>query len=373
MHVAREQRTDKVSGAESAADGAVLIDMLRASSRATLDVLGHAAFGLRLDCLEDKELVRPGFDKAPTWLGDERGRSASSNPLVRAYDQALQLASGTSQWRMFLDIAIMFFPSLVWIPVGTSSRQFGKAQRHLQTQAKNVVENAKVDLDAASAEAEKLSQLGGGGEALAEMQKGERADLLACMMRANALSKQAYRKASESHVPDAFLQPPADSVGTLSEKNRRGSIAPSPSSPRSPIGRCSSVPASPASLQKATLTDDEVVAQVSTFMLAGFETTSTQLTWTLLYLAEHPTCQEKMRKELCAKRIELGLNPTASSWQAEEDIDTHTDAYGDVERELTTEELDTLPYLDAVVREVLRLQPAGKHQRVIEIRFAIGS
>ncbi|PWN45324.1 cytochrome P450 [Ceraceosorus guamensis] len=358
QHVDKELRTARTKRAGTASDQGVLIDMLRASSRATLDVLGHAAFGLRLECLEDTELIRPGFEKEPTWLDNEREKSASSNPLVRAYDQALQLASSNSQWRMLLDIAIMFFPTLVWIPIGTQSRTFGRAQKHLREQAEKVVEDAKADLDAASADADKLLRVDGGAGSSAATYRGERADLLASMMRANALSRQAARDASESHIPEAFLQArAADDSGATGEK-RQGSHSPSPVSPRSPFSRWSSVPESPMSLQKATLADEEVVAQVSTFMLAGFETTSTQLTWTLLYLAENSACQEKMREELRAKRTELGLSPVAGSWLATEDIDTHTDAYGDLERELTVDELETLPYLDAVVREVLRLQPA---------------
>ncbi|PIL29914.1 cytochrome P450 [Ganoderma sinense ZZ0214-1] len=75
------------------------------------------------------------------------------------------------------------------------------------------------------------------------------------------------------------------------------------------------------------LTDEEVVAQVPTFLVAGHETTSTSTTWCLYALCKHPEMQQKLREELLA---------------------VPTDAP-------TMDELNELPYLDLVVRETLRL------------------
>ncbi|KAG8696968.1 hypothetical protein FRC09_008168 [Ceratobasidium sp. 395] len=79
------------------------------------------------------------------------------------------------------------------------------------------------------------------------------------------------------------------------------------------------------------MTDDEVLAQISTFLFAGHETTSTSTAWALYALTQHPGVQRKLRQEL----LESGL--------------------GD---EPSIADLDKLPYLDNVVREVLRLYPA---------------
>ncbi|KAG8743099.1 hypothetical protein FRC10_000399 [Ceratobasidium sp. 414] len=79
------------------------------------------------------------------------------------------------------------------------------------------------------------------------------------------------------------------------------------------------------------MSDDEVLGQISTFLTAGHETTSTSTTWALYALSRHPKVQHKLRQEL----LESGL--------------------GD---EPSMVDLDKLPYLDKVVRECLRVHPA---------------
>ncbi|EIW75990.1 cytochrome P450 [Coniophora puteana RWD-64-598 SS2] len=77
------------------------------------------------------------------------------------------------------------------------------------------------------------------------------------------------------------------------------------------------------------MSDDEVLAQIPTFLVAGHETTSTATSWALKSLAEYPAVQTKLREELAS----LGTDTP------------------------TMDELSetSLPYLDAVVRESLRL------------------
>ncbi|CAE6430693.1 unnamed protein product [Rhizoctonia solani] len=76
------------------------------------------------------------------------------------------------------------------------------------------------------------------------------------------------------------------------------------------------------------MSDEEVLSQISTFLVAGHETTSTATTWALYALAQHPNAQRKLREEL----LESGL--------------------GD---EPGMADLDKLPYLDNFVRECLRV------------------
>ncbi|KAJ7688249.1 cytochrome P450 [Mycena rosella] len=78
------------------------------------------------------------------------------------------------------------------------------------------------------------------------------------------------------------------------------------------------------------MTQEEVVAQINVLLLAGYETTSVGLTWALIELAKHPEIQDELRKELA----QFGSGDP--SWD-----------------QLVSE----LPFLDAVVLEVLRVHP----------------
>ncbi|KAI0033384.1 cytochrome P450 [Vararia minispora EC-137] len=75
------------------------------------------------------------------------------------------------------------------------------------------------------------------------------------------------------------------------------------------------------------LSDNDILAQVPTFMVAGHETTSSVVSWGLFSISCSPQVQEKLRSEL-------------------QQIPTDTPSM---------EALSTLPYLDNVVREILRL------------------
>ncbi|KAF9450103.1 cytochrome P450 [Macrolepiota fuliginosa MF-IS2] len=84
------------------------------------------------------------------------------------------------------------------------------------------------------------------------------------------------------------------------------------------------------------LNEEEMLAQMRTLLLAGHETTSNSLTWTLLELAKRPEMQIRLRHEIEAKKR-----------------DVH--ARGDVE--FTTTDYDSMPYLNAILKESLRYNP----------------
>ncbi|RPD78482.1 cytochrome P450 [Lentinus tigrinus ALCF2SS1-7] len=85
------------------------------------------------------------------------------------------------------------------------------------------------------------------------------------------------------------------------------------------------------------LSDEDVLAQVPTFLVAGHETTSTATTWCLYALTQAPDVQAKLRAELLT-------------------LDTDTP---------TMDDLSNLPYLDMVVRETLRIHaPVPTSMRV---------
>ncbi|GAA5971155.1 hypothetical protein JCM11641_004165 [Rhodosporidiobolus odoratus] len=85
---------------------------------------------------------------------------------------------------------------------------------------------------------------------------------------------------------------------------------------------------------KSSMTTTELRGQLTTFLLAGHETTSTSLGWTLHALSRFPEKQERLREEIRAARVK---------------------ALSEGREELEQHELESLPYLDAVTREVLRL------------------
>ncbi|KAF9077281.1 cytochrome P450 [Rhodocollybia butyracea] len=85
------------------------------------------------------------------------------------------------------------------------------------------------------------------------------------------------------------------------------------------------------------MSDEDIIAQVPTFLVAGHETTSTATTWALYALVRKPEIQRKLREELY----------TLSSDTPDMD------------------ELNSLPYLDHVVRETLRVHaPVTSTSRV---------
>ena len=73
------------------------------------------------------------------------------------------------------------------------------------------------------------------------------------------------------------------------------------------------------------------IFQVFTFMLAGHETTSVALAWTLYELAKNPLIQEKVRAEINTALCEGN--------------------------ELTWDTVEELKYLEKVIKESLRLHP----------------
>ncbi|WVQ87196.1 hypothetical protein IAS59_000919 [Cryptococcus gattii] len=77
------------------------------------------------------------------------------------------------------------------------------------------------------------------------------------------------------------------------------------------------------------LRDHEIFGQLSTFLFAGSETTAGTISFGLYDLAYHPDIQSRLRAEI----LECGDN-------------------------LSFDQIDELPYLDAVVKEIMRINPS---------------
>ncbi|XP_070169053.1 cytochrome P450 4C1-like isoform X3 [Polyergus mexicanus] len=81
------------------------------------------------------------------------------------------------------------------------------------------------------------------------------------------------------------------------------------------------------------LTDDELRAQVDTFMFAGHDTTAIAITWTLFLLGNNLEHQEKVHEEL-------------------------EEVFKDSKTPASVKELSQLMYLDRIIKETLRLFPS---------------
>ncbi|TSK22728.1 Steroid 17-alpha-hydroxylase/17,20 lyase [Bagarius yarrelli] len=85
--------------------------------------------------------------------------------------------------------------------------------------------------------------------------------------------------------------------------------------------------------QDVGLTDDHLLMTVGDIFGAGVETTTTVLKWSILYLVHHPQVQKKIHEELDSK---IGRD-----------------------RHPQVNDRGNLPYLEATIREVLRIRPVS--------------
>jgi len=84
------------------------------------------------------------------------------------------------------------------------------------------------------------------------------------------------------------------------------------------------------------LTEEEMLAQMRTILLAGHETSATSLCWVLLELARNPEVQQRLRAEIRDTELSTGRNSSA----------------------FTASDLDGMLYLAAVLKESMRFHPA---------------
>ncbi|KAF8434330.1 cytochrome P450 [Boletus edulis BED1] len=90
--------------------------------------------------------------------------------------------------------------------------------------------------------------------------------------------------------------------------------------------------------EKMKLSEEEMLAQMRTLLTAGHETVTTTMSWMLLEIARHPKVQSRLRNEI--RRTEAVVNVRGDS-------------------QLTVQDLEGMPYLNAVIKEGLRFHPAA--------------
>ncbi|KAF8638059.1 hypothetical protein AX16_010691 [Volvariella volvacea WC 439] len=85
------------------------------------------------------------------------------------------------------------------------------------------------------------------------------------------------------------------------------------------------------------LTEEEMLAQMRTILLAGHETSATTLCWVLLEIAKHPEVQNKLRAEIRATKQNIAAKGGS---------------------DFAASDLDNMQYLHAVIKESMRFHPA---------------
>jgi hypothetical protein len=122
----------------------------------------------------------------------------------------------------------------------------------------------------------------------------------------------------------------------------------------------STVKANSSSDPCTRMTDNDLLDQLSTFLFAGSDSTSLAIALCIHSLSMHPDVQTRLRDELL---IHSTASTRAPSPYTDDDAATltpppsacsHSSSYSDYAE---ADAIDALPYLDAVVRETLRLHP----------------
>ncbi|KAI0760300.1 cytochrome P450 [Fomes fomentarius] len=99
-----------------------------------------------------------------------------------------------------------------------------------------------------------------------------------------------------------------------------------------------------STLENDRLSEDEFIGQINTLLFGGQETTTSAVSRILHLLACMPNAQVKLRTEIRAAKLEYAANHGVQDhdWQSVS---------------LPYDVLNSLPYLDAIVRETLRVYP----------------
>lgn len=100
-------------------------------------------------------------------------------------------------------------------------------------------------------------------------------------------------------------------------------------------GEAMSVDILSVAMESGGFSDEDLVNQLMTFLAAGHETTASAMAWAVYLLCKHPNVQKRLREEV---RAELP-------------------ALTDRTRQITSTEIDRLPYLNAVLNETMRVFP----------------
>jgi len=95
------------------------------------------------------------------------------------------------------------------------------------------------------------------------------------------------------------------------------------------------------------LSDTELLDQLSSFLFAGSDSTAIAVTWCLHILSQHPEIQDRLRAEIMSAPADAATSSRRNS----------TSSVSSTSSVMQADTIDALPYLDAVLRESLRVSP----------------
>eukprot|EP00854_Cymbomonas_tetramitiformis_P023708 gene23708-28733_t len=101
--------------------------------------------------------------------------------------------------------------------------------------------------------------------------------------------------------------------------------------------------------QYGALTEQQVCDNMKTFLFAGHDTTASALTWGVYLLAKDPRLAERLHRDVCEGRLRTGDNA-----------------------DITYVQLQQMPFLDAFVKELLRMYPSAGFTRNMKQEVDIG-
>ncbi|CAF0803367.1 unnamed protein product [Adineta steineri] len=137
---------------------------------------------------------------------------------------------------------------------------------------------------------------------------------------------QRARTIIQQHVYRIIDHELVDCSETISERKRTSLIA----SLVSALQNNEKTEMTKSEEEKKGLSRSEVLDEVSFFLIAGYETTSTALSWFIHLASKHPRVQQKIKAELLENNCK---------------------------EDLSLEHLDSLVYLDCVIKEILLFCP----------------
>lgn len=327
----------KAVGHWTAGNAAAPFDMHESLSSLTLDIISQAAFGAHTDTDADIDTAAnvaasPGGTATPHISSSTPATGGGSATIVPSHEIYSSLGFLLTAMTASVQGLVAFIPGFSHVPTATNRRIRDEVHRIRDMLSGIVVDRRRVRERQAATTSKSGADVSGGAinnnnTILLDHLIDARDESEAA---ASSSSQQQYKQPSETGVPHS-IKPPSSS-------------------------------SSSAATTSFGLTDKEVLDEAITFIMAGHETTSQALTWTLYLLCEHPEWKRKAQEQVDsvlgqpdggrmqgqASRDDSGPNST----RGHDDDDDNARP-----RQPTYDDLASMPLLTSILQESMRLYP----------------